>query len=192
MRAAGPCLALMILMCMPLLSFAERGKAEYAIESANSKIEFKVRNHATQVTGRFEVFEGTILFDPESLGKCKATAEINAGSVNTENQKRDNHLMGEDFFKIYDFPSLKFESTCWEQAQNEGEFRISGNLTILGISIPVILDTTFLGESEDRRGKLAKWHATTIINRTDWGITYGPVIIGKKVEISLEIQARQH
>jgi len=162
----------------------------YTVDTAHSGIDFKIRHFINKVPGTFANFEGEIHFDKESPENSKAVATIQVASVNTRNDDRDAHLQNEDFFNTPVFSTMSFTSTKWNPT-GENTFSVTGDLTILDTTKPVILEVTYLGEIEGRGVLRSGWEATGTIDRTEWGIDYGVPAVGKDVDIELNIQAHR-
>lgn len=163
---------------------------EYTIDPVHSGINFKIRNFVSKVPGAFTEFEGKIHYDKENPANSKVTASINAGSVDTRNQKRDGHLANEDFFDIAKFPTIEFSSTEWTKT-GDGTYIVTGTLTMLGVDKPVELEVSFLGEMQARRNTVSGWEVKTVLDRSDWGMTYGSPATSLEVEVEINIQARR-
>ncbi|MDP0498482.1 MAG: YceI family protein [Verrucomicrobiota bacterium JB022] len=181
---------------MSLLAAASWAQAEvlvYKVDPVHSGVNFKVRHFLNQVPGAFQNFTGEIHFDKDHPEKSKVVGEIQVASVDTRNSDRDAHLQNEDFFNAPKNPTITFESTKWEQDDDDkDEFKVTGNLTMAGVTKQVTLDLEYLGEMEGRNGQMVSgWEAETKIKRSDWGITYGSGMVGDEVEIELNIQAKR-
>ena len=167
--------------------------ANYKIDVDHSNVGFKVRHLIGNVNGRFDKYEGTFIYDKTNSKIWKAMATIDAASINTNNAKRDEHLRSEDFFDVKKFPTLKFESTKVGEMK-KSKVDLFGNLTIHGVTKPVVLLLEPMGEGKDPYGnEVASFVATVKINRKDYGLTWneavetGGVLVGDDVEIALEI-----
>ena len=170
---------------------AQAARAEvhtYTIDPVHSGITFKVRHFFNKVPGTFNQFKGTVVYDAENPANNKANAVIEVPSVDTRNEKRDGHLQNEDFFNVPQYPLIEFTSTEWIPA-GVGKYTVKGMLTMVGVAKEVTLDVTFLGEMEARGKMISGWEGSTVINRDDWGITYGKPAVGEEVDIELNIQA---
>lgn len=169
--------------------------AEYAIDPTHSSVAFKVRHLAiSSVPGKFGEFKGTFSFDPANIDASKADAQIVAGSVNTGEAKRDNHLKSGEFLDSEKFAAITFKSTKIEKV-SDTEFKAIGDLAIHGVTRPVTLNVTYGGSATDPWGKeRAAFLATTKINRKDFGLTWnktlerGGLVVGEEVDITLEIE----
>jgi polyisoprenoid-binding protein YceI len=136
-----------------------------------------------------------VTLDEQALNASSVTATLEAASIDTGVEQRDNHLRSPDFFDAAKFPTLTFQSTKVEKGAGEG-FRVTGQLTIRDITREVVLEAEQLGIGKDPWGNTkAAFEAKTSIDRKEFGLTWnqaleaGGVLVGEKIEISLEIQA---
>jgi len=169
--------------------------AEYTIDLSHSTIGFQVRHLAiSKTTGSFGDYTGSFSYVAGQPANWACQTTIQAASINTNNEKRDEHLRSEDFLDVAKFPTLTFTSTGVAMA-NESEGVLMGDLTIHGITKPVELELELLGEVTDPWGnERAGFSATVKINRKDFGLTYnsvmetGGLVVGEEVKITLEIE----
>jgi len=170
--------------------------ATWNIDTGHSAIHFGVRHMMfTKVRGRFTRWTGALRFDPSDLPSSGIEVTIDAGSIDTGDAQRDGHLKSADFLDAEKFPALTFRSTN-VQDLGEGKLRVSGDLTIQGVTRPVVLDTEYAGRVKDPWGNdRAGFSARTAIDRTDFGLRWnqaletGGLLVGNKVEIELEVEA---
>jgi polyisoprenoid-binding protein YceI len=168
--------------------------ATFQIDASHSAIGFKIRHLVGRVPGQFGEFSGTIEMDPDDPAGGSVEVVIQASSIDTRNQDRDNHLRNEDFFHVDQYPTITFRST---QVTGSGDrLRVVGDLTMHGVTRPVTLDTQILGVAPDPWGNLrAGFEATTTIDRKEFGIVWnktldaGGLLLGKAVEVTLSIEA---
>lgn len=180
---------LAVCACAAVPAHAE--KIIYKIDAVHSGIEFKVRHFINKVPGNFGEFEGEIHFDKENPEKSKAVASIKVASVDTRNKDRDSHLLNEDFFNTSKFPMMTFSSTKWEEV-GENLFHVTGDLTFNGVTKPITMEVSYLGEVEGRGAMRSGWEGKATIDRTEWNMGYGyPGPVGKDVDIELNIQAHR-
>lgn len=168
---------------------------EYTIDPSHSRLGFVAR-HAmvTKVRGAFRDFEGTLHIDAEDPTRSKAKVTIQVASIDTGNPDRDAHLRSNDFFAMDDHPTITFESTAVEKSGDT--YRLSGDLTIRGVTRPVSIDLDFTGVVHDPWGNLRLgFEGSVTINRRDWGLSWnaaldaGGVLISEKVTLELDISA---
>jgi polyisoprenoid-binding protein YceI len=168
----------------------------YAVDPAHTSVQFRVRHLFTSVTGRFQMFEGKVVYDDQDPTKTEVQGSIDAASINTNVDKRDNHLRSADFFDVEKYPKITFQSTGVSDVDSSGKKgKMTGTLTLHGVSRPVVLDVSFLGKGKDPGGKeRAGFHGTTTINRKDFGLTWnkalesGGVLVGDEVTIDIDVE----
>lgn len=174
---------------------AAAGVETYTIDAAHSMVGFKIRHFVSKVPGRFDVYSGTISVDRENLAATKIEVEIDAASIDTDNEKRDEHLRSPDFFDVEKFPKITYKSTK-VTAVGTDKAIVDGNLTMRGVTKPVKLEVEILGYGPDAWGGFrAGYEATTTIDRKEFGIVWnqlldtGGAVLGDSVEITLNIEA---
>jgi len=166
----------------------------WKIDVAHSEISFRVRHYVTRVPGTFKTFEGTIVADPADLAKGSVEVTIDAASIDTRNERRDNHLRSSDFFAVDSFPTITFKSTRVEASGDA--LTIHGTLTMRGVTKPIVLAGEFSGVAgtpEPGKQKIG-FTASTRLNRLDYGLRWnrlveGSNMLGDDVEITLNIEA---
>jgi polyisoprenoid-binding protein YceI len=178
-------------------SFNEfEGTGTYTIDPSHSRIGFVAR-HAmvTKVRGSFNEFEGTGHFDAEQPANSHLELTIQAASIDTRNADRDGHLRNNDFFAVEAHPEITFVSTAVEQLDPE-TFRVTGDLTIKGVTKPVTVDFEYTGTAVDPFSNVRLGlEGRTTINRKDWGVNWnaaleaGGVLVSEKVTLEFEVSA---
>ena len=167
----------------------------YSIDPAHSGAHFTVRHMmVTNVRGSFRKIKGTVTADFENPASASVEAEIDAGSIDTGEPQRDAHLRSPDFLDAEKFPTITFRSTRVEPA-GEGEWKVTGDLTIHGVTRPVVLNVEGpTPEHKDPWGNLRTGaSARTKIKRSDFGLTWnsaletGGFLVGDEVKIELEL-----
>jgi polyisoprenoid-binding protein YceI len=168
----------------------------YAIDPGHSRVGFVAR-HAmvTKVRGSFNEFDGSGYFDAENPARSHLQLTIKADSIDTRNADRDAHLRSNDFFDMATYPEITFASTAVEPADGEN-YRVTGDLTIKGVTKPVAVDFEFTGSAVDPFGNLRiGLEGRTTVNRKDWGVNWnaaleaGGVLVGEKVTLEFEVSA---
>ncbi|MEM7792181.1 MAG: YceI family protein [Verrucomicrobiota bacterium] len=161
----------------------------YLIDQSHSSVKFSIRHFVAKTTGVFKDFEGTLTLDRDDLTKSSVEATIKVPSVDTASKGRDEHLQEDDYFNTAEFPLMTFKSTSWVAGDKEGEFKVTGDLTMLGITKPVVLDVELLGFGPGRNGAfLTGWEATTTLDRTEWGLTSGQPAVGAEVDVTINVE----
>lgn len=167
----------------------------WAFDPTHSELTFKVKHlMITNVKGEFRNYQATLASDGENFGGATAGATIEVGSIYTNNDDRDGHLKSGDFFDAEQFPQITFESTKFEKIDAE-EGKLTGNLTIKGVTKEVTLDVEFGGISKDPWGNVkAGFSVNGKINRNDFNLGWnaaletGGVLVSEEVKIAAEIQ----
>lgn len=168
----------------------------YAIDPAHSRIGFVAR-HAmvAKVRGSFNEFTGTGYFDAENPAASHFELTIDVASIDTRNADRDEHLRSNDFFDMTTYPQITFASTAVEKVDDD-TFRVTGDLTIKGVTKPVTFDLSYEGTAVDPFGnRRLGLEGSVVVNRKDWGITWnapldaGGVLVSEKVTLEFEVSA---
>ncbi|MFG3172251.1 YceI family protein [Streptomyces sp. NPDC048200] len=169
---------------------------DYTIDPAHSTIGFVAR-HAmvTNVKGSFKDFEGSLHLDGGDPAKSTASLDIKMASIDTGSADRDGHLKSADFFKIDEFPTMTFRSTRAE-ALGGDDYRITGDLEILGTTKEISIDLEFNGAAKDPFGnERVGFEGKAEILRSEWGITWnaaletGGVLVSDKIKLNFDISA---
>jgi polyisoprenoid-binding protein YceI len=164
----------------------------FAIDAAHSNVEFAVKHMMiTTVKGRFGDVKGTVQI-PEQ-GEPKVDVTISTASIDTRTEARDTHLRSADFFDVEKYPEIRFVST--KAMRTKDGYKLSGDLTIKGVTRPVTLDVTEEGSGVDPWGNVkSAFSAVGKFNRTDFGLTWnaaleaGGVLVSEEVRISIDAQ----
>jgi len=188
--AAGVAVALLALQ-----SVAFAAPEVYEFDTVHSQAGFKVRHFFSQVPGRFDAFTGTVNWDEADPTKSSVEIVIQATSINTGSAKRDEHLRSADFFDVVKFPTLTFKSTKIAPAEAPNRFKVSGDLTMRGVTKPIVVELEVLGVGETPMGKRAGFIATAKINRQDFGVSWnktldkGGTVLSDEVTVEFPIEA---
>lgn len=166
----------------------------YTVDKTHTTVGFKIRHLFTQVVGGFDDFSGTFVYVPDQPDQWNVDATVQAASINTKTAQRDKHLRSKDFFEVETYPTLTFTSTSVTDATATGA-KLHGDLTLHGVTKPVVLDVEIHGVGKDPWGNTrAGFTATTTINRKDFGLTWnkaveaGQLLVGEEVQITLEVE----
>ncbi|WP_121749350.1 YceI family protein [Streptomyces sp. E2N166] len=169
---------------------------EYAIDPAHTTIGFTAR-HAmvTNVKGKFLDFSGALHLDGADPTRSTASLDITMDSVDTGSADRDGHLKSSDFFKTDEFPKMTFRSTGAE-ALGGDDYRVTGDLTILGTTKPLTIDLEFNGAAKDPFGnERVGFEGKAEIKRSEWGLTWnaaletGGFLVSDKIKLNFDISA---
>jgi polyisoprenoid-binding protein YceI len=167
--------------------------AVWQIDPVHSGVSFQIRHFVTKVRGKFKDFKGTIAADPEAWQNGSVDVEIVTSSISTDNDRRDTHLKSNDFFAADSFPTITFKSTRIERTGDDA--KIYGNLTIRGVTKPVVLDGHFSGIMKSTQGDRVGFEATTTVNRLHYGVKWnravegGGAMLGDEVKIEINVEA---
>jgi polyisoprenoid-binding protein YceI len=167
----------------------------YTVDKNHSGVHFQIRHLGlSNVRGIFKTFDATLVVG-DALDDVSVNAAIDMASVDTNQPDRDAHLRSTDFFHADEHPQMLFQSTAVRD-RGDGEYELSGDLTINGITRPVNLAVTFNGsETFPGDGKVhVGFTATTEVRRKDWGVDFNMPIgvdklaLGEKVKVELDLQ----
>lgn len=175
-------------MTMIALASSLAFAAELPLDKDHASVGFSISHMViSRVQGSFTEFDGSLTVEDGVLTGAKAVIQMS--SINTANRRRDDHLRSADFFDAENHPTITFESTKIEDG------KVTGNLTIKGVTHEVVLDSTFVGPATDPWGNTRfGLTGTTRINRTDFGLTWnqtleaGGVLVGEEVDITISVQ----
>src|SRR6478609_9118797 len=162
---------------------------EFKIDPNHSSVNFAVTHMTVStVNGRFNNFEGKILFDDKDVSKSSVKVNIKTASINTDNTSRDNDLRSANYFDVEKFPEITFQSKSVEKKGND--YVAHGTLTIKGVSKDVDLPFELKGPADaGKMGKVMGAHATLTVNRQDFGVSKGGGMVGNDVKIDLNVEA---
>jgi polyisoprenoid-binding protein YceI len=177
------------------VSAASAQTVTWQLDPAHSNAQFSVRHLGiSTVQGEFTKVSGTVLLDDQDISKSTVNASIDAASLDTRVQHRDDDLKSDHFFDVAKYPTITFQSTkIWKTG--EGAAKMTGNLTMHGVTKEVTFDVTGPSKVIQVMGTRRGASATTKINRQDFGMTYmsnalpgGDQMIGDEVTITLDIE----
>lgn len=182
-----------------MATLEQQTRTLWTVDPAHSLVEFSARHMMlTTVKGRFADVKGTIEADEADPSSSSVTLEIDAASIDTRSEQRDQHLRSADFFEVERFPAITFRSTRVEgDAKAAGDqLRVTGDLTIRDVTREFTLDVTFEGLGRDPwGGERASYSAEAKLDRRDFGLTWnqaleaGGVLVSNEIKLSFEIQA---
>lgn len=179
-----------------LISAPLAAAEKYTFDAAHCNIGFDALHLGIfKVHGTFDQFDGVLNYDAKDVTKSSVDASIDIKSINTRTEMRDNHLRSAAFFDAEKYPTGTFKSTKVE-AGKDGKLKVTGDLTLRGVTKSVVLDASFGGSAVDDYGKehLA-FNASTTINRMDYGIAWnmthksGAVTVGDNIDIVIAGEA---
>jgi polyisoprenoid-binding protein YceI len=170
-------------------------KTVWKLDPSHTLVEFSAKHlMITTVKGRITDVEGTIYADENDLSSSSVDVTLKAATLDTRTEQRDNHLRSADFLDVENFPAITFKSTRIEG--DRSEFKLTGDLTIRGVTKPITLDVTFEGQTKDPwGGERIGFSATGKIDRREFGLTWnvlletGGLTVGNDIKINVEVEA---
>ncbi len=170
--------------------------SKWTFDLVHSGVHFSVRHLVvSKVRGQFKKWGGTFLFDPADPTRSTVDIEIDAASIDTNEPKRDEHLRSGDFLLASEHPTITFKSGKIDKKSDE-HFEVHGDLSIRGVTKPVVLEVELGGTVKDPwGGDRVGFTAALSIDRKDYGVSWnqtldhGGVAVGDKIEISIEVEA---
>ena len=176
---------------------------KWTFEPGHTAAEFRARHMmVTWVRGHFKNVKGTMEFDPGNPGLGSVRVEIDANQLWTGEPDRDAHLKSADFLDVAHHPQILFQSSSVAQ-DGANHYKVPGNVTIRGVTRPITLDVTYLGQWETPywdggvdKGPITRagFHATTCINRHDFGVSWnstldrGGIVVGDDVFVDIDVE----
>jgi polyisoprenoid-binding protein YceI len=163
-------------------------RTTWTIDATHTNVEFSVRHlMIATVKGRFAAVQGTLTQDEADPTTAEIDVTLDAASIDTRMPQRDEHLRSGDFFDVATFPTLTFKSRAVTAV--DGDLKVSGDLTIRGVTRPVVLDVTSHGQQNDPwGGRRAGFEATGTIKRSDFGLTWNQALEAGGVAVSDEVK----
>lgn len=189
---------LLVAAALILSQSALFAQTKWNVDPAHSSAKFTVTHLViSEVEGNFKTFKGELINTKPDFTDAKVDFSIDVNSVNTDNEMRDKHLKGDDFFNTEKYPNMTFKSTSMKKLAGN-KYALMGNLTIRDVTKPVKFDVTYGGTAKDAyKNTKAGFKATTVINRFDYGLKWnaateaGGATVGKDVTIDLKLEFAQ-
>ena len=169
---------------------------DYTFDTAHTTLGFVAR-HAmvTRVRGSFGDYEGSARLDFADPSRSSVRVKIQATSIDTGNADRDTHLRSNDFFAMDEYPEIRFQSTSIEPL-DEQSYRVSGDLTIRGITKPITFESEYVGAVVDPWGNIrVGFSGSVTVNRKEWGLEWnapleaGGVLVSESVTLEFDVSA---
>jgi polyisoprenoid-binding protein YceI len=187
-----------VLAVAVLLSAVSFAQTNWNLDNTHSNVRFTVPHLViSEVEGSFKKFNGVITSSKPDFTDAAINFNIDVNSINTDNDMRDKHLKGDDFFNAEQFPNMTFKSTSFKKVSGN-KYALLGNLTIRNVTKPVKFNVTYGGTAKDGYGNTkAGFKATTTINRFDYNLKWnalteaGGATVGKDIAIDLKLQFAQ-
>lgn len=168
---------------------------KWVLDPMHSEVQFKVKHLViSTVSGFFKSFEGSLTTENDDFTGAQIEFSLDVNSVDTNQEHRDTHLKGAEFFDAEQFPHITFKSTSFTKKDDE-EYELKGDLTIKGVTKPVTLNVEHGGSAADFYGNTkAGFDITGKINRKDFGLTWdgvteaGSVVVGEDIKLVISVQ----
>ncbi len=182
--------AMVVALAATMLAAPAWAAETFQVDPVHSQVLFNVRHLGVgQVWGWFKKFEGTIVFDAADPAKSSVEFTLYPDSVDSRDDKRDQHLRGPDFFNVKQAPRWTFRSRSVKPAGRD-TYEVEGDLTLRGVTKPFKVTVRKLGEGPDPWGNhRVGLSARFTVNRLDFGISYMPDGLGKEVEVIVDVEA---
>jgi len=176
------------LLSTTLFAFKPAAEFIWGADTAHSKLGFEITHlMISDVEGSFKNFESKITASKDDFSDAVVELSADVNSVNTDNEKRDAHLLNADFFDAAKYPKLTFKSTSFKKVSNN-KYKVAGNLTFHGVTKPVVLDATLRGISNNPATKatIAGFKVTGTIKRSDFnfGTKYATAMLSEEVTLN--------
>jgi len=179
-------IAFVALLLLPLAASAQ--PTTWVVDPVHSNVGFKVRHFLTPVSGQFEEFSGTIVYDADNPSSSSVEMVVQAESIDTDNERRDGHLRSPDFFDVTNHPTLSFKSK--KVAAVGDNLAVTGDLSIRGVTKEVTIPVQVLGVMGDKAGFASEF----TVDRQDYGVSWnraldqGGTILGDEVSVELTFE----
>jgi polyisoprenoid-binding protein YceI len=180
-----------LLAALALAALPASAQDVYKIDPVHSQVAFQIRHFVSKVSGRFAKFSGEIRVDTKDITKSTVEVTIDAASINTDNQTRDNHLKSPDFFDVAKYPAITFKSTSVKEVA-KGKLEITGDFTLHGVTKRISFPITNAGTAPGMQpGSVVAGFTdgALTLNRSDYGIKTFPGVLSDDVAISLDVEA---
>lgn len=174
----------------PTTQGQDNNEFEYEFDTVHTQILFFVDHIGfSKSQGEFLDFDGGFNFTPDNWSNSEVSVSIDTPSLTLNDDKWDKHVKNPDFFNVEKFPTMTFNSTKVESTDGKTG-KVYGNLTMLGVSKPVVLDVTFNKAAIHPSSKryVAGFSGTTTVKRSEFGMKYGVPVIGDEIEVRLEVE----
>ncbi|MBL7915899.1 MAG: YceI family protein [Bacteroidia bacterium] len=186
---------MIVLLSMVTTAGTAQAPVNWAIDNSHSQVMFTVSHLViSEVTGNFKGFSGSIVSSKDDFSDASVTFAIDVKTINTDNEMRDNHLKGDEFFNAEKYPQMTFKGTGLKKISGN-KYTMTGDLTIRDVTKPVTLDVTYFGTANDPWGNTkAGFKIKTTINRFDYNLKWntlteaGGAVVGQDVEITANLE----
>ncbi|MFN5356496.1 MAG: YceI family protein [Bacteroidota bacterium] len=189
---------ILLSLVLALLTWTAQSQTTWNVDPTHTAIKFSVSHLViTEVEGQFNAFDGKVVTKTDDFSGADINFSIDVASINTNQEKRDAHLKGDDFFNAEKYPKITFEGKSFKKT-GDRKYTLTGNLTIRDVTKPVTFDVTYAGKLKDPWGNMkAGFKATTSINRKDYKLMWsaatetGTLVVSDEVAITVNLQLVQ-
>jgi polyisoprenoid-binding protein YceI len=166
------------------------GPETWTVDPVHSTAQFTARHFGiVPVIGTIPIVKASVQLSASSQIPVAVSAELDASKLDTHNDMRDSDLRSDHYFNVAATPTITFVSTKVD-GSDPNHFTIAGNLTMHGQTHPILLNAQVVGAGKSPRGRsIIAYAATATIDRTQWGMTYGPLIVGSNIDLSINAEA---
>ncbi len=174
-----------------LLSIGTFAQTQWKVDPYHSSLNFDIAHSGISiVNGKFLEYVGSLTTEGEALENAKFDFTVKVNSINTNVEKRDEHLRSADFFEVDKYPNMTFKSTKIEATKKKGHYLLHGKLTIKDVTKDVIFDVHYGGSAKSDQGEKLGMKAETTINRFDYNVNFDPTASGiaKDVKLIIHLQ----
>lgn len=180
------------------VALSASAQTNWTIDNAHSSVRFSVTHMViSEVEGSFKTYDGSIAAPSADFNNAQIDFNVDASSINTDNDMRDKHLKSPDFFDVEKYPKITFKSTSFKKMDAKN-YKLEGDLTMHGITKKVQFDVTFGGTVKDPNGNTkAGFKAKGEINRKDYGLNWskmteaGGLVVSDEVSIEINLELAQ-
>lgn len=181
-----------LLLSFFLVSGSVLAQTNWTLDKAHSKVGFSVAHMGVSETeGDFKDFEAKVVSKTDDFNGADVEFTAKVASLDTDNERRDGHLKGDDFFSAEKFPEIKFKGKLVKEG---GKYMLKGDFTLRDVTKPVTFDVTYGGTVDTGRGIKAGFKLNGTINRQEYGLTWnnklsgGELVVGDNVSITCKIE----
>ena len=186
-----------LLLALIVAGTSLKAQTKWVVDKAHSNVKFAVTHMVvSEVEGSFKIFDGTVEHTKADFSDAKVNFTVDVNSINTDNERRDNHLKSDDFFNAAQFPQMKFVSTAFKPLGNN-KYQLEGNLTIRDVTKPITFDVSYGGTLKTAQGSKAGFKAKSTIDRFDYNLKWdkatetGGLVVSKDVQLTLNIELNE-
>ena len=191
--------SVLVVLFLSLLIFTFSDKTEsqeaaaiYEVDSVHSSVLFRAKHNGVAYNyGRFNDFTGNITMDDTDISKSMVEFEVKSASVDTGNEKRDQHLRSPDFFNAKQFPVITFKSTkVSKKAGQDNMLEVAGDFYLHGVKKAITIDVEITGQKKSpQAGEIIGFHTTFNIKRTEYGFNFGLEGVDDDIQITVSVEA---